>query len=739
MKRRVVLTLIFALCSLGQVIKAQEFFIYDSNGNLGVVNFNTCAYRLIPINSGLSIFPDITFHPNGKLYVYGGAAIYELDTLPNSSPRLIAQTTGIKSSSLTTDVNGIMYGAYTQLWSFNLATNQFKVHGDLMAEGQPITASGDLTFYNGELFVSTTSNTLVKVNIEDPTQSSTFMSFPSAVEVYGIVSFKDCGKTKTYATTSGAASKILEIDWKNKTSRAVCSVPVEIFGAASRYEYLASKSDTTFIDQYTCDSNQVKSVTQILKNSENCDSTVTNRTIYRGSKPTIINVPVCNLNEIKPDTIRLTNIKGCDSLVIKIGVFNENITILSQTICTSDSFYFGNQYYKQTGSYYYSYPRPLKCDSIVNLKLSLKPRPTKTTDTWVCESVKVRLDTVKAGSLSVCDTVYVRNYRLAPRTQDALSFDKNICFNEKYLWNTQTLDKTGAYKAQFKNIYGCDSLITLNLIVLKKDSIYQEKATCNKQLVGIKTDTLKNKQGCDSIVVTKYTLKNEVRFTQKRNLCEGMSLVVGDTTYKTNGIYIKILKNTEGCDSIVTTELSITSIDLTMPNDTVVNLGDSIQLVGISQTTLPVKWQWTPNTYVACDTCNATWIKPLTPVMYRLAVYDTLSKCRKEGTVYIRPKTDCATYVPNAFSPNDDGINDKLKIYLSKCVKRVKRYAVYNRWGNAIIETSNNNGDTSQEVELWDGLIEGKVAAGEVYVYYVEVEYINGQSAVLKGDVNLMR
>ena len=91
------------------------------------------------------------------------------------------------------------------------------------------------------------------------------------------------------------------------------------------------------------------------------------------------------------------------------------------------------------------------------------------------------------------------------------------------------------------------------------------------------------------MIVTLFSLKNEVRFSQKLSLCEGKSISVGDTILKTSGIYVKTLKNTEGCDSIVTTDLSVTTLDLTMPNDTILNLGDSVKLIGFSQTTLPVK------------------------------------------------------------------------------------------------------------------------------------------------------
>jgi gliding motility-associated-like protein len=645
MKSILFFTLLFSLFLTPKYLKAQSFFVCDNKGNIGKVNIANCTYKSIPLNNSVIFFADITFHPNGKLYGYLLGDIYEIDTIPNSTPRIIAHSDSISASSLTTDKNGIIYGAGIKLWSYNVATNKFRIHGDMIADNELIEAAGDLTFYNSNLYVSSNKNKMIQLNIEDPTKSTTFLTFNSQDTVLGIMSYKDCGRVRTFATTNDSNARVLEIDWKTKTTKPVCNLPVIIFGAASEYEFLASASDTTFVEQYTCDANKAKVTTQNLLNSQKCDSVVTTKIIYAGSNPTYLKASTCEISKVGTTSVNLKNQRGCDSTVYTTLTLKIDTINAKRLICEGDSMMFGNKILKSSGQY------------------------------------------------------------------------------------TQIL----------KTKSGCDSLVNLDLTVAKKDSIFQEKQTCNKQKAGFQREFLKNKQGCDSLVVTLFTLKNEIKFAQKLSLCEGKSISVGDTTLKTSGIYVKILKNTEGCDSIVTTELTVTTLDLKMPNDTVLNLGDSVKLIGLSQTTLPVKWQWTPNTFLDCDTCLATWAKPVTSIMYRLAVYDTLSKCRKEGVVYVKTKTECDAYIPNAFSPNDDGVNDKLMIYLDKCVKRVKRFALFSRWGNPITQTDYTNIDSPREVELWNGIIDGKVATNEVYVYFIEVEYINGQTKIVSGDTTLMR
>jgi gliding motility-associated-like protein len=726
-------------CLIVNTLLAQTFFICDDNGDLGKVDLSNCSYKHIPQNRGGWFIGDIAFNPNGKLYGVANNRFFTLDTLLNGNSNYINNVTIPGTTSLTSDDKGIIYGAAIDYWAYNPQTEVFKNYGVMVAEGDTIKAAGDLTFYNGELYVISTKNKLVKINLEKPTQCQTIMTFSNQDIVLGIVTIKDCEGSKSYAITASDSSKILEIDWINRTTKHICTIPIQATGASSQFEYLASKPDVTYIEQYTCDKTKEGITTQRLRNVQNCDSTVTIKTLYVGSSPTFTSFYTCDKREIKTDTIRLKNIRGCDSLIISTGVLKNDTVTINQTICQGDSIYFNNRYLKDAGNYYQSFTRAPLCDSIIHLNLSLKARPIQTIESWTCESSKVKSDTLKKNLSMICDTVFVHHNKLALRTYDSINIDKTLCFGEKYYWNNRFLSSIDTYKAMLKNEYGCDSLVTLNLKILDKDSIFQEKKTCNPKKLGIRKDALKNQQGCDSIVVTNFTLREEIRFNQVLRLCEGTSLRVGDTIYKTSGIYVKRLKNTEGCDSIVSTDLTIVHLDLKMPNDTFLNLGDSLYLLGISQTDFPIKWKWTPQPAISCDSCNGTWAMPIFPTMYSLTISDSISNCRKEGRVYVRTGRECAVFLPNIFSPNGDGKNDNLKIYYGNCVKRIERYAIYNRWGNLIKQHSFNAQESiAKEMDIWDGLINGKIADADLYVYYVVVEYINGFQEVVKGDVMVL-
>ncbi|MBN8837800.1 MAG: PKD domain-containing protein [Sphingobacteriia bacterium] len=86
--------------------------------------------------------------------------------------------------------------------------------------------------------------------------------------------------------------------------------------------------------------------------------------------------------------------------------------------------------------------------------------------------------------------------------------------------------------------------------------------------------------------------------------------------------------------------------------------------------------------------------------------------------------------VPNAFSPNGDGINDK--IYVRGYGIATMKWSIYNRWGTLVYQSSDKSSG-------WDGTYLGKVQPQDVYHYVLEVELSDGGKFTKKGDITLLR
>ncbi len=86
--------------------------------------------------------------------------------------------------------------------------------------------------------------------------------------------------------------------------------------------------------------------------------------------------------------------------------------------------------------------------------------------------------------------------------------------------------------------------------------------------------------------------------------------------------------------------------------------------------------------------------------------------------------------VPNAFSPNNDGLNDHLKIE-GKGIASLN-WQIFNRWGELVFQTS------EQDI-AWDGMHNGQIQEMDVFIYTLEVEFVDGSVTTQEGNITLIR
>ena len=106
------------------------------------------------------------------------------------------------------------------------------------------------------------------------------------------------------------------------------------------------------------------------------------------------------------------------------------------------------------------------------------------------------------------------------------------------------------------------------------------------------------------------------------------------------------------------------------------------------------------------------------------------------GTDCIEPEVHNNIYIPNIFSPNDDGINDKFALSFGSDLQvTAMTGSIFDRWGNLVY--------SSDEIPFeWDGFLADEVMMPGVYVYRITCTYIAGNTNIEKvfaGDVTLVR
>ena len=248
----------------------------------------------------------------------------------------------------------------------------------------------------------------------------------------------------------------------------------------------------------------------------------------------------------------LKTLFGCDSIVtLKLHVRDEIRTPLYKKLCYGDSLLFGGKYRTQSGTY---------------------------------------IDTLTA--ISGCDSIVTLNLQIRSEIRSILY--QELCHGDSLLFAGHFRTQSGTYNDTLTTLFGCDSIVTLNLHIKPEIKFTLEQMLCHGDSMlfggkyrtqsGTYTDTLTAASGCDSVVVLRLNIRPEIRSTIRRRICEDESYFFNYQQLNQSGLYADTLTAVSGCDSIVTLELTVRHCEqVTAGNDTAyLSVCDSIVAIGLS-------------------------------------------------------------------------------------------------------------------------------------------------------------
>lgn len=111
--------------------------------------------------------------------------------------------------------------------------------------------------------------------------------------------------------------------------------------------------------------------------------------------------------------------------------------------------------------------------------------------------------------------------------------------------------------------------------------------------------------------------------------------------------------------------------------------------------------------------------------------------CTDSDQLTIFVNNQIPVFIPNAFSPNNDGINDLFRVYAPKGISEVLEFCIYNRWGDLIF--TQKNYDPQNTSHGWDGRFNGAPLNPGVFVYSARLLGTNGRVLNFSGEVTLVR
>lgn len=175
---------------------------------------------------------------------------------------------------------------------------------------------------------------------------------------------------------------------------------------------------------------------------------------------------------------------------------------------------------------------------------------------------------------------------------------------------------------------------------------------------------------------------------------------------------------------------------LSLPERLEAPLGQAVALQPVVNRPAAVSYAWRPADGLSCTDCPSPLAQPPVSTLYELVLTDQYG-CTASAAVNLVVIPRQRIYVPNAFSPNGDGINDGLFLYAGEEVSRVISFKVYNRWGGQVFVAK--NAPPNAPAAGWDGRGQGQPAPAGLYAWVAEVELLDGRRVELKGGVVLVR
>jgi gliding motility-associated-like protein len=289
----------------------------------------------------------------------------------------------------------------------------------------------------------------------------------------------------------------------------------------------------------------------------------------------------------------------------------------------------------------------------------------------------------------------------------------------------------GVFMQNLVNQYGCDSIVVTEVNLLPSDAANLTAFTCDPAAAGIFIQNLTNRFGCDSIVTQTVTLLPTDTTLLTRTTCDPAQ----------TGSAVLVLNNQFGCDSVVitVTKLPPLPVQVSLGDDITIEMGDQVTLQAV--VSIPVdslaSVVWSINDSTACPQCLSQIVMPLISSIYAIQVTAD-NGCADADTLRVLVDRGRKIYIPNAFSPNDDGINDILMIFSKPgAVRQVKSFQIFDRWGEAVFRQENFQ--PNDPGFGWDGVYRGKAMSPGVYAWVAEIEFIDGVTEVFSGDATVVR
>ena len=511
------------------------------------------------------------------------------DSVQRIPANFVRGCSGLTSVSIPTGVTSIGNGAFngcSGLTSITIPTgvtfignSAFNGCSGLTSVTIPtgVTSIENRAFYNCSGLTSVTipnSVTSIGESAFSGCSDLTSVSIPTGVTSIGGGAFYGCNNLSSItslAMTPPAISSNNEFPYPNICTVTVPCGSLEAYTASTCYwsVYFPQRITAGFPFELNASANDSTLGTVVITTGESCAEGVLTAILELCYRFVAWN----DGNTTNPRTITLTQDTTLTANFER-AVYTQEI---HHAICEGTTYTENGFNASEAGTYTQNLQTINGCDSIVTLTLTVNPVESTTMLAAICEGTTYTengFNVSEAGTytqnlqtVNGCDSIITLNLTVNPVENTNLT--AAICEGTTYTENGFNVSEAGTYTQNLQTVNGCDSIVTLTLTVNPVESTNLTAAICegttytengfNVSEAGTYTQNLQTINGCDSIVTLNLTVNPTYNITIDASINEGETYEENGFSESEAGTYVHTLQAENGCDSVITLNLTVNS------------------------------------------------------------------------------------------------------------------------------------------------------------------------------------